>query len=121
MCIFWFNLYPHIVQQKIVTTIKSIPAGEIMGKHPEVKEKLWGVEFWSDGYFVSTVSKYGNEEVIKNYVKKQGTDEGYNRYTKSNWNCSIDFQITILRYPAPWGGEVHFFLRVITTVSGYYR
>jgi REP element-mobilizing transposase RayT len=48
-----------------------------MGKHPEVKEKLWGGEFWSDGYFVSTASKYGNEEVIKNYVKKQGTEEEY--------------------------------------------
>jgi hypothetical protein len=29
------------------------------------------------------------------------------RYAKSNWNYSINFQTTILRYPAPWGGEVH--------------
>jgi REP element-mobilizing transposase RayT len=57
-------------------------AREIMGKHPEAKEKLWGGEFWSDGYFVSTVSKYGNEEVIKNYVKKQGTEKEHTEIYK---------------------------------------
>jgi putative transposase len=62
---------------KIVTTIKSIPARETMGRHPEAKEKMWGGEFWSDGYFVSTVSKNGNEEVTKNYVKRQGTEAEY--------------------------------------------
>jgi REP element-mobilizing transposase RayT len=62
---------------KIVTTIKSILAREIRGKHPEIKEKLWGGEFWSDGYYVSTVSRYRNEEVIKNYVKNQGTEKKY--------------------------------------------
>ncbi|MDR0640098.1 MAG: transposase, partial [Spirochaetaceae bacterium] len=38
----------------------------------EVKKQLRGGEFWSEGYFVSTASKYGNEEVITNYVKSQG-------------------------------------------------
>jgi REP element-mobilizing transposase RayT len=73
---------PSYSPAKIVTTIKSILAREITGKHPEVKEKLWGGEFWSDGYFVSTVSKYGNEEVIKNYVRKQGTEEEYTQIYK---------------------------------------
>ena len=49
---------------KIVATIKGILSRKIFEEHPEVKKKLWGGEFWSDGYFVSTVSKYGNEEVI---------------------------------------------------------
>ena len=57
---------------RLVTIIKSIIAREIFQKHTEVKKQLWGGEFWSDGYFVSTVSKYGNEEVIKNYVISQG-------------------------------------------------
>jgi REP element-mobilizing transposase RayT len=46
-------------------------------RHPEVKKELWGGEFWTDGYFISTVGKHGNEEVIANYVKSQGTAEHY--------------------------------------------
>ena len=29
-------------------------------------------EFWSDGYFASTVGKHGDEELISRYVKNQG-------------------------------------------------
>jgi len=39
---------------------------------PQVKKKLWGGEYWSDGYFASTVGCHGNEETISSYVKKQG-------------------------------------------------
>jgi putative transposase len=46
---------------KIVTTIKRILAREVLAKHPEVKKKLWGGEFWRDRHFISTVSKHGNE------------------------------------------------------------
>ena len=67
---------------KIVTTIKSIIAREIFVKHPEVKKKLWGGEFWTDGHFISTVSKHGNEYVITNYVKSQGTEEHYKQLSK---------------------------------------
>jgi REP element-mobilizing transposase RayT len=62
---------------KIIQTIKSLTAREIFAKHPEVKKKLWGGQFWSDGYFVNTVSKYGSEATIRNYVKKQGVEEQY--------------------------------------------
>lgn len=40
---------------KIVTIIKSLTAREVFLKNPEVKKKLWGGEFWTDGYFVNTV------------------------------------------------------------------
>ena len=33
-----------------------------------------GGEFWTDGYFVSTVGKHGDENMIANYVKKQGQE-----------------------------------------------
>ena len=62
---------PSYSPTKMVTIIKSILAREILEKHPEVKKKLWGGEFWSDGYFVSTVSKYGNEEVISSITSKK--------------------------------------------------
>jgi hypothetical protein len=67
---------------KIVTTIKSIIAREIFARHPEVKKKQWGGEFWTDGHFISRVSKHGNEYVIANYVKSQGTEEQYKQLRK---------------------------------------
>jgi len=74
---FLIQSIPTYSPSKIVTTIKGILSRKIFEIHPEVKKQLWGGEFWSDGYFVSTVSKYGNEEVITNYVKSQGTEKGY--------------------------------------------
>ena len=58
---------------KIVTMIKSLTAREVFKRCPEVKKKLWGGEFWTDGYFASTVGKHGNESTIGNYVKNQTT------------------------------------------------
>jgi len=57
---------------KLVTLIKSLTAREIFRRCPEVKKMLWGGEFWSDGYFASTVGKHGDETMIGNYVKGQG-------------------------------------------------
>ena len=65
---------PTYTVTKIVTTIKSITAREVFRLHPDVKKILWGGEFWTDGYFVSTVGKHGNEDAIKNYVKTQGQE-----------------------------------------------
>lgn len=59
---------------QIVTKIKSITAREIFKRSPEVKKVLWGGEFWTDGYFVNTVSKHGNEQVIERYIKEQGKE-----------------------------------------------
>jgi REP-associated tyrosine transposase len=49
---------------KLVTMIRSITAKEIFKLCPEVKKQLWGGEFWSDGYFVSTVGKHGDENMM---------------------------------------------------------
>jgi len=57
---------------KIVTMIKSLTAREIFKRCPQVKKKLWGGEFWTDGYFASTVGKHGDEHQISKYVKNQG-------------------------------------------------
>ena len=62
---------------KIVTMIKSLTAREIFRRCPQVKKKLWGGEFWTDGYFASTVGKHGDEGKIANYVKNQGKE--YNK------------------------------------------
>jgi REP element-mobilizing transposase RayT len=74
---------PMYSPKKIVQIIKSITARQIFEKAPEVKKQLWGGQFWGDGYFISTVGKYGNEDMIKNYVKKQGQpDKVYKRLHK---------------------------------------
>ena len=70
---------------KLVTMIKSISAREIFKKCPHVKKQLWGGEFWTDGYFASTVGRHGDENSIQNYVKKQGGE-----YTKLH----VDRQLT---------------------------
>src|SRR5271170_4132500 len=57
---------------KLVTMIKSLTAREIFKRCPEVKKILWGGEFWTDGYFASTVGKHGDENMIGKYVKNQG-------------------------------------------------
>ena len=58
--------------------VQSIPmysvTKEIFLLCPEVKKQLWGGEFWTDGYFGSTVSKHGDENMITNYVKKQSME-----------------------------------------------
>ena len=74
---------PSYSPTKIVTRIKSILAREIFARHPEAKKKLWGGEFWTDGHFISTVSKHGNAYVITNYVKSQGTAEHYKQLGKT--------------------------------------
>ncbi|WP_419234699.1 transposase [Rickettsia endosymbiont of Nabis limbatus] len=53
--------------------IKSITSKEMFKKYPNLKEKLWGSEFWSKGYFMSTVCKHGDERKLRNYVKNQGS------------------------------------------------
>jgi len=74
---FLLQSVPTYSATKIVTIIKSLTAREMFKLHPEVKQKLWGGEFWSDGYFVNTVSKFGNENTIAKYVKEQGVEKEY--------------------------------------------
>jgi REP element-mobilizing transposase RayT len=63
---------PTYTVTKLVTLIKSLSARERFRRCPQVKKLLWGGEFWTDGYFASTVGKHGNEKLIANYVKSQG-------------------------------------------------
>ena len=68
---------PSYSPTKIVRTIKSLTAREVFRQVPAVKKQLWGGEFWSDGYYISTVGKYASEEQIRQYVQKQGQEKRY--------------------------------------------
>ena len=74
---FLIQSIPKMSATQIITMVKSITAREIFLKHPEVKKKLWGGEFWTDGYFVNTVSKFGDESSITEYVRDQGREKEY--------------------------------------------
>ena len=69
---FLIQSVPLLSPTSIVTTIKSITARQLFQKHPEVKASLWGGKFWTSGFYMNTVGQYGNEQIIRNYVKQQG-------------------------------------------------
>ncbi len=56
----------------LVKLLKSITARHVFATCPEVKKQLWGGEFWSDGFFASTVGRHADEKTMQNYVKNQG-------------------------------------------------
>lgn len=74
---FLIQSVPDRSPSEIIRTVKSLTARRIFAEHPEVKKKLWGGEFWTDGYFVSTVGKNTTESVVRDYVKNQGTQDSY--------------------------------------------
>ena len=77
---------PMYSPRKIVQLIKSITAREIFRACPDVKKQLWGGEFWTDGYFISTVGKHGNEDVIKKYIQGQGAESEYEQLYEEQLN-----------------------------------
>ena len=74
---FLIQSVPKLSVEVISRTVKSIMAKEIFKRHLEVKQILWGGNFWTSGYYANTVGHYGNEEVIKKYLQEQGTEKEY--------------------------------------------
>ena len=74
---FLIQSVPTYSPTEIVTIVKSITAKEVFKRNPEVKRQLWGGAFWTSGYFVNTVSKFGDESSITKYVREQGTEKEY--------------------------------------------
>ena len=82
---FLIQTTPSYSVSQYVKLIKGRTANIIFKMNPEVKTKLWKGEFWSDGYWIVTVSKHGSEDVIREYVKNQGKDK-YDLLYKSDKN-----------------------------------
>ena len=79
---FLIQSVPMMLPTKIVRVVKSITAREIFVRIPEVRKQLWGGEFWSDGFYMSTVGKNGTETHIQQYVKNQGIQQEYKQIHK---------------------------------------
>jgi REP element-mobilizing transposase RayT len=76
---FLVQAVPKLSPGQIIRTIKSITAKEVFAKCPQVKKKLWGGEFWTDGYYVGTVGQHGTEETVRKYVQNQGREKEYHQ------------------------------------------
>ena len=87
---------------KIIRTIKSITAREVFKTQPQVKKQLWGGEFWSDGYFASTVGKHGDEDMIAKYDELLGSK-------LPSFKRALTARLPSQTYPFPSADSVHIF------------
>jgi putative transposase len=55
---------------KVVGMFKSLSARAVFREFPQVKRRLWGGEFWEDGYFARTVGDKVTAEVIRKYIQR---------------------------------------------------
>lgn len=67
----------------MVKMIKSITAKKIYEHNPGVKKFLWGGNIWTMGYYANTVGQYGNLNMIRNYVQKQGLSNYIQLHTEN--------------------------------------
>ena len=67
---------PKYAPARIVQIMKSISAREVFAQFPQLHQKLWAGEFWSDGYFVRSVGDQVTAEIIKQYIRYQKDNGG---------------------------------------------
>lgn len=65
---------PRYAPSNIMQICKSILAKQVFKRFPELREELWGGEFWSDGGHIDTVGDGKGLDAIKKYVINQGQD-----------------------------------------------
>ena len=65
---------PRYAPSRVMQICKSITAIQIFKQFPEVKQDLWGGEFWSDGGHIDTVGDGRALEEVNKYVREQGKD-----------------------------------------------
>jgi len=53
----------------VVGRLKSQSASALFREFPDVRQQLWGGEFWQDGYFARTVGDKVNSDVIRKYIQ----------------------------------------------------
>ena len=63
---------PKYSGSEVVGMFKSITARELFKQFPLLKKDLWKGEFWSDGFYLATVSERGDWKTVERYVANQG-------------------------------------------------
>ena len=67
----FLSVPPRYSPARVMQIMKSISARELFGRFPWVRRKLWGGEFWGDGYFVRSVGDQVTTEIIRRYIRYQ--------------------------------------------------
>ena len=62
---------PRYSPARVIQIMKSISTRELFARFPWVRRKLWGGEFWGDGYFVRSVGDQVTTEIIRRYIRYQ--------------------------------------------------
>lgn len=65
------SFHPKLSGGDVVRIFKSITAKQLFQRFPELKKDLWGGEFWTDGYYIATVSKRADWTTVERYVANQ--------------------------------------------------
>jgi putative transposase len=60
---------PRYSPDRVLQIMKSISAREVFVRFPWSRRKLWGGEFWGDGYFVRSIGDQVTFEIIRRYVQ----------------------------------------------------
>ncbi|WP_084050637.1 transposase [Aquimarina macrocephali] len=68
----------------MIKRLKSITVIELFRLHLEIKKRLWSGSFWSSGYFINTVSKFGDDSTISKFVRDLGIEKDHKMLHKSN-------------------------------------
>ena len=67
---------PRYSPSRVMQICKSITAIEIFKHFPKINDFLWGGHFWSAGGHIDTVGEGYDVNAMKEYIKKQGVDDG---------------------------------------------
>ena len=65
-----FQMRPEVSVSRMVQLFKGSSSRAIREEFPQLREFLWGKNFWADGYFAETVGQL-NETKIREYIKNQ--------------------------------------------------
>jgi len=64
------RMRPEISVSRMVQLFKGMTSRVIREEFPELKEFLWGKNFWADGYFAETSGQV-HENQIREYIRNQ--------------------------------------------------
>jgi putative transposase len=62
---------PRYSPARVMQIMKNISAREVFARFPWLRRKLWGGEFWGDGYFVRSTGDQVTSEIIRRYIRYQ--------------------------------------------------
>ncbi len=72
---------PGYAPARIVQILKSISAGEVFKKFPNMRKAMWSGMIWEGGYFVRSVGDKVTADVIRKYIQYQKQGETSSQLT----------------------------------------